>query len=249
MLQLGRSQVATLLGGVPMNVYRLGPATPPSGILDGPIVLTLQAKLERLTSRALLENQIFENIAEDAKCDNTNLVLGDLLVKTTDGAVYCYAQRLPTQPSIFIRCDFRAIIRRPVDTAAPTTPSADNSGAWTLGTVTAEVNEASSLPLTQIDGVYTFTPTAYNPVPVVIPVGVQPTTRARPGRPGETEPTATPIERFVGYIPPTGNAFIRDNDQIELQDGSGFVFVVEQVSSSGNIGLRGTTVLLSKQGA
>jgi hypothetical protein len=228
------------------KVYRLSPSTPAAGILSGTPVLTIPASLKRTVSRGALENQLFELVTFDATCDNSQLVLGDILEYPDDGSIYCYAQYRPPEDPIFVRCDAPAFLRRPTDAASDAVGTVTQ---WTATTGADEVTQANALAMTVTNGAYAFVAGGST---ATIPIGIQPTTRARPGH-AEAVPTSTSIERFVGYAPPLGVPSsavpIRENDVFEIQDGSDVAYVVEQVYASGLVGLVGTVMLLNKIGA
>ncbi|GAC1387991.1 MAG: hypothetical protein NVSMB31_01270 [Vulcanimicrobiaceae bacterium] len=258
-LRMGRAQVAVLAAGDTWDVFRLSALSPPSGVLDGaPIISQYRAKLERMTTKTNLDNQVFDLLTYAGKSNVSALQLGDLIRNTQIAQdVYCFCQVDSTQPDVFMRCEFSAIIKRPIDATSPPSENLPPLTGWVLGAGTSSAisqeTEASALPLTQQDGGYLFgSSLSGNSTPVIVPIGIQPTTRARPGRTVGL-PSDTPVERFTGYIPPLFDndgdfIAIKDNDEIEVQGSNNEVYVVEQVYSSGFVGLVGTVVLLSKSG-
>jgi hypothetical protein len=244
-VQLGNQIEASILGQG-FKVYRVTELTPPSGVLDGTPVASLFGEFEERAQRKILENQVFELLAFALTIDNRALIKGDLLQQVgykSDGGVYCFAQYRPPNETIVVRVEGRAIIRRFVDASKPIVDKVP--GTWALRTERAQDTEKTADVLTQMDGRFVFAPARNDPFPVVVPIGVQPTTRARPGR--NEVPSDVPVERFVGYIPPLGIP-LRDNDELEMTDGSDVVYAIEQVYSSGDVGLAGTIALLSKEG-
>jgi hypothetical protein len=231
----------------PMIVYRLSPTTPSAGILnDTPVLPSFGAELKRL-AKTDLENETFGIIAFDATCDNTQLILGDILQESgylSRGTVYCFAQYREYEPTVFIRCETTAIVKRPTDVNAG---APGPQSTWEAVTsLNAEVTESSAYVATLYAGSFGFAPSGSSPV--VIPMGLQPTTRISGTHP-EAVPTSTSDQRYACYLPPCPGLQMRVNDEIEDQDGTGSVYVVQEVYSSGQTGLQGFVMLCTRQGA
>jgi hypothetical protein len=235
--------------GPPFIVYRLSPTTPATGILtDTPVIALYNAEFKRLP-KTEIEDETFGAIAFEGTCDNTFLQFGDILKETgyrSTGAVYCYAQYRIYGPNVFMRCERTAIVRRPTDVHAPNI-GAEPLTQWTAVTGTdAEVTEATAYAAVLTDGTYAFTPAGTAPTPV--PYGAQPTTRISGTHP-ENVPTSTSDQRFSIYLPPMPGITILPNDEIEDQDGTGTVYVAQEVYTSVDTGLYGTVALCTREGA
>ena len=209
----------------------------------------LYALVEERASKTDVEDQVFENLAYYLKADDSALVLGDILrIQSNEfmarGQVFVFAQSEPGRGSIAMRLDARAIVKNPVDVDNRVNSTLPESWSYDKGKV-SEVVPATYDVLTLGSAAFSWAPAGATAA--VVPIGIQPTTRARPGRSDEV-PTATDVQRFVGYIPPTPGVFIRENVVLEVQDGSGFFYVIEQVYSSGEVGVVGTVCLLTKGG-
>ena len=237
------SAVAQALGRA-YRQYRPMPSSFATGVLDGAPIATVPIFIERTTTRSALENQIFELVFFTAKGDNRTWQLGDLFVEQATGAAYCYCQSRPIKPSFFIRCEALATIRRPDDvaTATPTPPPA---GTAFVAPTESETDDADDDILTLTGGIYGFSAASTSPTAATVPIGIQPTARAR-GEHGEKLDSSTAIQRFVGYVPPLGNLRLRERDTLALATGDSYM--CEQVFSTGDVGLVGTTCLLVKIG-
>ena len=239
--------------GQTVNVYRLSATTPATGILnDTPILSPFPVEFV-VESGSGPEDEIFNLITFVATCDNTLLQLGDIMQETgyrSTGAVYCFTQYRALRESEAIRCETQAIIRRPVDVTSTLTQPLSQ---WTAVTSQqAEVTEATGNVLVLNAGVFSFATPSGN-TPVSVPFGLQPTTRIA-GPHKENDPTSTDVQRFAGYLPPMygagGNPIVfLANDEIEVQDGTGAVYVVKESFSSTPTGVVGSILLLTRQGA
>lgn len=158
-IQVGRGAAAAVVGQT-YDVRRLTDTTNVSVSSNDPVFTQFPARLERTTSKVLLENQIFELMVFKSTCDNRELVLMDQLTETGYEAmaqgVYIFAQARPTRETIFMRAESNITISRPMPTslAASTQPISGTTyigdGAW------SGVWKEGDQPLTLINGMYGF---------------------------------------------------------------------------------------------
>lgn len=234
------------LYGEAYDVHRVTPQVSGSVVSAPPVLRGLPAEFVRTTSKAQVEGALFDALAYVASVDARPLLLGDILIGTkTDTGTYCFAQRRLNKPTICVRCESYATIKRP-QTAIDALGDLPPVGSFVAETGSSEVNEATAAVLTLTNGQYAFSdPATPGLVPAIVPIGVQPTARAM-GMHAENEPTSTAVARFVTYVPPLGIP-LRPNDELEVT-GVATYFVLSP-SEAPNGELVGTTCLATREGA
>jgi hypothetical protein len=243
--------------GESYNLYRLGSSANVS-VLDTTPIAALTARIDRETSKTLVENQTFDLLAFEAMVNAGNLALGDILVEQTqspnlqlNGAailagtatlaingIYAVAQKRPTRETMLVRCEQLGVL------TAPNSNAGTLAQAPAFGSVFdpqwAGNQEAIELPLTLTSGSYALA-TAPGATPAVIPFGLQPIRRVH----DENDPDVVADfsrEEQLAYIPPLGSFEVQRLMILTLADGTRFQ--IRGLYSSQLIGVAGTVAVV-----
>jgi hypothetical protein len=242
-IQAGRGAAASVLGET-HDVRRMSPTTNGSISSNAPVISAFQAYVPKKAKKMDVENDLFSLNAYEAKCDNTQLQIGDVLTQTgykSDGRVYTYAQQRPAGKSIFVRTEWNCFISRPH-------PGAGNPEQQpTSGAVFIEergaISKLSEQVLVLQNGTYSFEDAGASPAGIY--VGMQQLNRIRDGK-GLGTPTDLPDEHFLFYVPYLPGEQIERKDRINL--GNSDRYEVLSVYSSDAVGLVGSIIIAGMLG-
>jgi hypothetical protein len=263
-VQYGKGRAASVLGQT-YNVFRNPTNTTnlPSPNINGsltsspPVLALYQAYVSRTTSKKLLENTVFDILVYEAKCDNRQLVIQDVLVQSgyeNDGSVFTYAQRRPVPPyaSLFVRTESTCTITRPypISGQAAQQPTAGPREVKGWGGVTKQGEQF----LTLVDGAYSFVGADdINPVtdlpylPATIYCGLQPSAKISDTPKASAAgaiPTTLYRERFGIYIPDLPGVVLNELDRVNGPNNDRFEIMLYH--NSDTVGLTGYVTVCEK---
>jgi hypothetical protein len=223
-IQRGRGKAAWKAGGQQYDVYRLNGRTNVAVTSTEPIRRSHRARIERTTSKKLIENTTFELLVFEATTDNRQLELMDVLVERGFNAMpqgsYIVAQKRPSRPTLLVRVEANVTISAMDTTAGAASQQPASGNRFISGMVgwSADWKENEQL-LTLINGEYAFKgvddPYWQQPgaAPAQIQVGLQPNARVRDGNALEV-PTEQPRAPFCVYIPITPGVFLEETKSV-----------------------------------
>ncbi len=221
-------------------VRRLSPRSNVSVLAQAPVIAAFPMIPSRVTSKNLLEDEIFTLLAYQGDCDYTQLQFGDVLSETKPGGdTLVYAQHRTTREAIFMRCESVMTVTRPVDASARAAAAltSPNVGPYIVPDEDADVEDSPTADgdvLTLANGVYAYQPAGATSAQ--IPVGIEPTNRTGQSR-QDAQPTSSDASRFIAFAPVVP---IMERD--ELQIGARRFLVLEATTRT--IGLVGTIMIL-----
>lgn len=244
-IQTGRGAAASVLGQG-YDLYRLINTTSGSVVSGTPALTQYQCSMRKTQDRNAIENAVFELPIFEGTCNALPLVLGDVLVENPayyegTGSAYVFAQARPRRENLFVRCEFNISITRP-------NPKGGQSGQQpSSGNIVQDPytnyggnTKANELLLVLNNGLYSFSTSG---TLAGVPCGIQPQNRIRsPHKPDF--PTQVPETRFCGYVPLLPGVQIVENDILSLPNADRYM--VLEVYTSGNVGLEGYILILSK---
>lgn len=247
-IQYGRGKEAGKLGQT-YTVQRLKSITNGAVTSTPPIKVNFPVRLLKAKKHAI-ENQTFDLLIMEARCDNRKLSLLDVLTETgfkADGGVWTVAQFRPTRETILVRTEANITITRPMPSAgqaaqqsAPGVTIAPD-GTW------GGVNKAGEQVLTLINGLYAFE--SVNASPASIQAGIQPLNRVR-DVPTSAAMGKTPMpqyrEEFLAYVPMLPGTYLDEHDRLNFP--SRDRYEIAQVFSTDLTGLAGYILTVKKLG-
>jgi hypothetical protein len=227
--------------GDPFRVFRLSTTTPSTGILDDrPVIPSIYARIERMSARDVLEAEIFQLVAFDAKVDATDLVFGDVIQDCGTGTVYTYVQHRKTRKKIWMRTESLATITRPTPLGGQ--PGQQPASGARVSPYFGE-NHKSALPLVLSAGAYSF---VSGGLPVIVPIGISDNVRASEGTTDQGAgalPTKLPITQFEIYVPDLNGMSLQLRDVLHVGADD---YKVLKVLNTGSAGLEGNVCICSR---
>jgi hypothetical protein len=240
-----RSFVASKTGVQQFNVYGLTNATPTTGQLFGDPKLTgVDMSMRRVTKRDAYETQPFDLQTHHGITSIVGLSYGDIFVQqpldgfAPDSSRFCFAQQRPLRENLFVIVDRDATIKFATSAAEPSSFGVDLGDTDTGRTPSTELVMAWNG-----SAFYKAAPGAATAF--VLPIGIQQTARAGPGRTPGLE-TSEGMGRFTIYIPPTPGLQLDVTDRIVVGLER---YELLQVLTDAGSGLRGTVAIASRQAA
>jgi len=229
--------------GQAFEVRRLSATTPATGVPTDIPIATINAVVERITSRSLIENQTFDLLVFRATMDVRTLQKGDVLREigygATSAGVFTYAQKRPQQDALVVRTEATATISREFS-ASGMASQQPVSGTLAMPGYSG-TTPAIEQVLTLINGAYAYAPNGATSA--LVQVGLQPISRfsdqAKPKM-----PTALYRERFMLYVPLLPGVALRENDRINIVGGERYEVAI--VYSSGATGFVGHIIVAER---
>lgn len=241
LLQRAKGKAANVYGQS-YDLYRLSNQTPATGVLNG-VALQYSVPMSlKKAQKTVIEGESFSILVMDGMVDNRNLQLGDLLVEqgyeaATNG-VYAVAQIRPLRPTLMVRCEQTANLKRPIPAGGnanqmPTSGASFNSN---YGGYTASTIEYATVT----NGAYSFVTTGDV---ASIPINITPTQRLKEMRQPQLA-TQLDNQQFLGYVPAFAGLDIRETDYFVLPNGDKYEVV--QIYNPENVGFSGFTMILEQ---
>lgn len=238
-IQKGRGAAASGLGQT-YDVYRLTSATSGQIVSGTPVYTGFPAKLTHWKKSDDIENNTLGAMIFAATCDNTYLLVGDVLKGYgygSDGAMYVVADERPLKQTILVRCEQAATITRPT---SPADNVALNPSTPTIVSGYGGVTKSTEESLVLNNGLYSWSSSG---TAAMVPFGLQPVFRLREMPPSKL-PTDTRRENFIGFLPLLPGVVIEENDVIS-SGSAGDRYRVEQ-NYIAEYGLQGQIFILEK---